>query len=548
MIRLVSACLVVLGLSRCVFADKPNSGETSQTDQAILIRFLGSADSDRLLNFLRSQKVDDSMRKQIAALIEQLGSPAFRQRQEAQGKLLAMGPVVVPFLRDALSHTDQEIAGRARRCLQELQRGPRAGLPAATIRVLAQRRDARLVPILLEIGPSSPDDPWHSLIVDTLTELARHHAESRQLIRQALASSSQRALAVFALIKALPAAELQDLDRFLDDADPTVRFPVAMLRIQHHDRRAIPALISVIRESPSTILWQQAEEALYAAAGEHAPAVVVKSGTTDGRRAIADQWENWWKTKGNELVLGKAEDYPTDICVVAETGLRNRVYEWRAEGKSRFHIKDLISPVDARVLPGNRVLIAEQSGRRVSERSFGGQVLWQKILDDEPVSVMRLANGNTFVATLSRILEIRRDGDIARSLSLPDASLSISDANQLSDGRIAVITMEDELLYLSSTGEEIARAKLDSPGAIEALPNGHVLVSQNARGRIAEFDAQYKAVANFQIEGAWMATRLPDQNYLVACKMLGKMLKVDREGKVLAEYKIDGQPHAIHWR
>ena len=52
-------------------------------------------------------------------------------------------------------------------------------------------------------------------------------------------------------------------------------------------------------------------------------------------------------------------------------------------------------------------------------------------------------------------------------------------------------------------------------GALEAQPNGHVLVSQTGSGRISEFDAKGEKVLDLKVEGAWMATRLPDGNLLV---------------------------------
>ena len=198
-----------------------------------------------------------------------------------------------------------------------------------------------------------------------------------------------------------------------------------------------------------------------------------------------------------------------------------------------------------RVLPGKRVLIAEQNGRRVTERDFNGKVIWEHQIDDGPVSVMRLANGNTFIATMSRVLEVRRNGETVYSYPVDDG---ISDANKLTDGRIAIISTDDAVIFLGSNGKEIKRAQADSQGALEAQPNGHVLVSQTQTGRISEFDAKGDKVLDLKIDGAWMATRLPDGNLLVASKSKRKMTKMDTKGKVIAEYDVDGQPHSIHWR
>ena len=52
--------------------------------------------------------------------------------------------------------------------------------------------------------------------------------------------------------------------------------------------------------------------------------------------------------------------------------------EARAEGKTRWEITGVMNPMDAQVLPGNRVLIAEFGANRVTERNLKGEILWEK--------------------------------------------------------------------------------------------------------------------------------------------------------------------------
>ncbi len=247
------------------------------------------------------------------------------------------------------------------------------------------------------------------------------------------------------------------------------------------------------------------------------------------------------------MLFGQKDDYPTDVCIVSEAAQTNRVFEFRPEGKARFEMSDFDSPVDARVLPGRRILVAEQNARRVSERSFSGKLLWQQAIDDGPISVQRLPSGNTFVATMQRVLEITRDGQTVYSYPI-DSKLFISDANRLTDGRIALITTDGEVIFMSAAGKEIKNVKLDGQGAIDALPNGHVLVSQATTSRLVEFDERGNKVMDIKVPGAWMGTGLPDGNFLVASKVKRKMIKVDRTGKVIWEKDVDGSPHSIHWR
>src|SRR5262249_23484010 len=159
------------------------------------------------------------------------------------------------------------------------------------------------------------------------------------------------------------------------------------------------------------------------------------------RKRIAEGWNNWWKAYGDQILLGQKEEHPNDTAVLTDT--QGRVWEWRAEGKSRFDIKGAASPVDARILPGRRVLVADERGRRVTEQDFNGKLIWEKKFDEGPVSVQRLPNGNTFVALYSRVVEVRRDGQEVLSLFIASDG-RISDANKLPDGRIGCLTNDNK--------------------------------------------------------------------------------------------------------
>src|ERR1051325_7652290 len=60
-------------------------------DEARLTKELGGADADRVLAYLRGQLLTPDTKKKIADLIEQMGSPTFRTRQEATKKLIDLG-------------------------------------------------------------------------------------------------------------------------------------------------------------------------------------------------------------------------------------------------------------------------------------------------------------------------------------------------------------------------------------------------------------------------------------------------------------------------
>src|SRR5258708_36232312 len=94
------------------------------------------------------------------------------------------------------------------------------------------------------------------------------------------------------------------------------------------------------------------------------------------------------------------------LLVLVDGNGTGKVIEMGRDGKPRWQIENLQFPADAHVLGNNRVLITEYSGRHVSERDFKGNILWQRQnLPGMPVNAQRLANGNTFIATNTELLE-----------------------------------------------------------------------------------------------------------------------------------------------
>src|SRR5439155_8995044 len=129
------------------------------------------------------------------------------------------------------------------------------------------------------------------------------------------------------------------------------------------------------------------------------------------------------------------------------------------------------NPVDAHILPGNRVLIADYSDNRVTERDFiKGNILWQKQVNG-PVNAQRLPNGNTFIATMNSIMEVDKDGKV-----LMNKNMSVWAARKYPNGQIALITREKQFIRLDAAGKELHKVAVtvgiaNSIGGVDFLPN-----------------------------------------------------------------------------
>src|SRR5262249_2164294 len=153
-------------------------------------------------------------------------------------------------------------------------------------------------------------------------------------------------------------------------------------------------------------------------------------------------WSAWWREYGGRVDLEKIDLehrwLGLTLFVVYDGFPRGgRIWEAGSDGKPRWMIdRDLASPIDGHILPGNRLLIAEHAGGRVTERNFKGEILWQYSVKT-PVSVQRLANGNTFIGTYSEVLEVTRENKVVYRYPCSKGSYC---AQKLRNGHIVYVS------------------------------------------------------------------------------------------------------------
>src|SRR5947209_303925 len=102
-------------------ADPPTAPDV---DEQSLLAAGVATDGPALVEFFRQRTLADDDRRAVVALISQLGSESFPERQRASGKLKAEGVRIESMLRRALHDDDPEVARRAEELLGFL---PRAG-------------------------------------------------------------------------------------------------------------------------------------------------------------------------------------------------------------------------------------------------------------------------------------------------------------------------------------------------------------------------------------------------------------------------------------
>jgi hypothetical protein len=223
-----------------------------------------------------------------------------------------------------------------------------------------------------------------------------------------------------------------------------------------------------------------------------------------------------------------------------------RVAEYGRDGKLRWEITGLKSPRDAQVLANGNVFVFEYTGRRLTERTLKGEVVWDKTVPgtDMIYDAQRLANGNTFVTTRTGLVEIDKDGKEVASRAV---GTTLSAARKSRTGEIAYLTVAGKCVRLDKDGNEAASFDVGRVsmlgGGMELLPNGHVVLALYAQGKVAEFDAKGKEVWSASVDRPSSVVRLPNGHALV-CSTVGQcVVELDRDGKEVWKMALTERPY-----
>jgi HEAT repeat protein len=499
-------------------------------------------DDNTLLEFFRKRTPSDADRKRIATLLRLLGDESFEKRERASGDLVALGPPAVPLLREASRTSDVEIVRRAEECLAILEKRPVRFSAITAARLLAARKPAGAVQVLLNFAPFAEGEIESEAIQDALAALTLLNGQPDSVLLRALSDTNEERRAFAAEIMCRgPASDLEPVRRMLADSKPYVRMRASLALLVRGEREAVPTLIGVLGKlSPTDNL--RVQETLFRLAGDSVPS----AGSGDPASVqVQHAWVTWWNAHGGTVDLRRVDSavggsgYTT--IGQLDNGVNGRVFEIDRFGRTRWQIVGLQYPYDIQVLPGNRVLLVELHGMKVSERDFRGKVLWQKQFT-MPVNCQRLANGNTFVACRNQLLVLDRNRKEITTISRPGHDVLA--ARKLPSGEIVCLTTTGTCARLNAAGVELSKFSIGSGvgNTIEVLDNGHVLVPQFSRDRVVEYDREGRIVWEAAVTRPMSAQRLSGNRTLVTSQNGQRVMEIDRTGRVVWEFACPGRP------
>jgi len=503
------------------------------------------ADADSLLDFLRKRTLTDEEQVRIEKLIMQLGSPVYRQRESAAAELIARGPVIAELLKNGLKNADLEVARRAENCLLRIKEGDYPiDVPAAVVRLVAERKPVNASKALLDYLPFADNDLVADEIRTSLTKLAVVEKKADPVLVDALTDklAVRRAAAGEAFARARVAEHVDQVKKLLHDPDPMVRLRLATAMAYAEERDAVPVLIELLPHVSLVQAWQ-AESILYRLAEDINPPAISLGKDAASREKCRAAWAAWWKVNNKKVDIASLNRSPKllgyTLIVLLDLG---RIAELGRDNETLWQMEGLVLPLDVQMLANKQVLVAEYHASRVTQRTLDGTVVWTHEIG-APLVAQRLANGNTFIVTDAQVLEVDRGGKTVFSFPAPGEGERIMKGMKLPNGEIACLTTDGRVVRMDTTGKvlhsfpiELSRALFG--GRLDMMPNGRVLVPHNAENKVVEYDANGKVMWEVKVDQPIAATRLPNGNTIVTSMLTNiGAVEFDRNGNQVWQYR-----------
>lgn len=524
-------------------------------------------DGESLIQFFKERTLDTLPDPaKIKELVKQLGDDDFEVRERAEAKLEEIGRAAKEFLTEAIKnntpdgpdvkHADAEIHFRAERCLAKLEENREMLRVSYAARVLGERKPKGAAETLLAYLPSAKDQMVEESIFAALAKVSISEGTPNPAVVQALEDKEPMRRAAAGLALVTIKEQRAKVAKLLDDPDLRVRYYAASVLVPLGDKHAVEALMPILTDGPMTTA-RMAEDMLFRmASSQKVPEATLGDTNEAARKKARVAWEKWWKDNQEKIDLTKInqEDAILGFTVIAEYSDSGngsgRVWECGADGKQRWEIKDVASPMDVQVLPGGRVLIAE-AGRGITERDKTGKVLWEVKVTGQATACQRLPNGNTVAFTYNEIYEFDRDGkQVFHHTQQKGACYG---GQKLRNGNYVYMVGTGQITEVNPDGKEVRTLKPDTPDvsgcgywvSVEGLPNGNFLATLGSSGRVVEVDMTGKVVWSCKTDQTTGATRMRNGNTLCVNTESRAVVEYDREGKEVWRAKTVGRPFRV---
>jgi HEAT repeat protein len=408
----------------------------------------------------------------------------------------------------------------------------------ALIRLITLVRPANAIEIILAYIPSCNDDNIQDLLGECLgLYLNDQNTPPPALIAASTSSIEEiRTFAGRVLAQSPNEIAQKTCTTLLSDSSVRVRFEVARESIKNQNKSAIPVLIEMMTKVPAEKA-EAIDQTLRAIAKDKSPE------SKNDSKVDAAAWNTWWQKEGTQLVLTpgfKNQEALKNFLVVESFNQEKksgRVFLVTPSGKTLWEITNLSNPTDALLLPNNKILITEQGANRITERDTKGNISWEKSVTN-PFHSQRLSNGNIFIASRNKIVEVGRNGNEIFSFSYPNETILAACKTRTNE--YALLSYNGVFLKLDSKGNEVSKSRIPFPtnfgingGAI--TQNDRVLVSIPTLNKIMEFNFSGQSTWESTITMPGIPTKLLNGNVVAPSLNGSKIVEIQMDGKIIYE-------------
>ncbi len=419
--------------------------------------------------------------------IEQLGSPSYAQRSEAQQFLMRQSQLPLDQLKNATKSANPEVAYRAAIILKNWI-PERERLIEAAMWLIGDEKIPGMATDIFKIATVFRDRDKITRAAEQAITGTVGASDAALLISHI--EGHDELLAHLALVGFIAMADESKKDRFLLWAQRAElkegdRLKAALVVAELNDRRALPALIELL-VAKDKVIAIRANVTLRNLTGEKI--VLSSTDPTAGHTAIK-QW-NEWLAKSSESFEMNIESLKTKSRrsnlngnTLFALGYKNQVIELDPSGNEVWKF-DAMGVWSAEKTDGGDVLLACYQENKVKLITPQKTVAWEfdvpGVLKAHP-----LENGNILAASHSsnKVIEISPDKKIVWEYA---ATTQCHDALRLENGNTLVCTA-NEVQEVDPAGTVVWKFSAEQAYGIDALDNGNVLIAKLG-GEVIEVD------------------------------------------------------------
>jgi hypothetical protein len=495
------------------------------------------SDGNSLIQFLARRSEDKFDPIQIKALISKLGDDNFETREQTSATLNAIGIAALPELKNASKSPDVEISRRAKDCIQKIEEGSRKFVVAASIRLLGTKKPEGALQALISYSQFSELDQTTEDLIHAITATGSENGTPSKIILDAIRSDKSvvKTLCAEALANINPELFKKETLSLLNSDEPRVRYKVALAFAKLGDKRSIEPLVSSIS---SVSQW---ESSLL----DHFLRKLLPTNPPPVGLPQPELQKEWAKRTTDSSIIPEAQiafnakNIGKTLVVLLDAG---KIIMLDSSNNILWKIDNLQFPLDAQILPDEKVLVAEHQGNKVTERNKKGVIIWEKKIDG-PLAVQKLEDGSIFIASKSNVIFVDQKGKEISEFTPPNNE-PIMKANIASNGDICLVLSTPQgnakFVRFDKNKKPVATYDIDvrtSGGKVDILPNGNSLITEVYGNRVIELNNEGKEVWKFECEQPVAAVRLPNGNTLVTSMTQMKALEIDPKGKEIWSYK-----------